>query len=479
MKKIYAFLISFFLFWAVIAASFFIYQKVYTYRIYPGVTFLGVNLSGKTFSEAKEEIEKSIKEIEKKEIKINSKPIALTDAGISIDNDKIAVQAYDYGHKDNFTDNIKDIIKSIYKSYEVSLIFEINQEKFKNLVSQLASEIEREPKNATLIYQDNGFIFKSSEKGKKIDEDQFKRDLADIVTNSNQNIEIAIKTKEVLATITDKEQALSAQKSAEEAINKTIILSLEDKKFTIDSSKIAGWIVFMEKNSKLVANLDNGKIKSYLSSEIAKDIDIKPVDQQVVVNADGTPKEVMNEKKDGRALNQDKALVQIKEAIRNSGAEIKIALETSVVAAQEKIVRSKAEAGSDTSSVVVGRESGKYIDINLSAQRLGIIEGEQIVSVYAVSTGKWSMPTPQGKFQINSKVPRAYSKRYNLYMPYWMAFVGSDYGIHELPEWANGYKEGANHLGTPVSHGCVRLDVGAAETVYNWTEIGTSVYVHK
>jgi len=60
-----------------------------------------------------------------------------------------------------------------------------------------------------------------------------------------------------------------------------------------------------------------------------------------------------------------------------------------------------------------------------------------------------------------------------------MAFVGSKYGLHELPEWANGYKEGQNHLGIPVSHGCVRLGIGDAAQVYNWAEVGTPVYIHK
>jgi hypothetical protein len=66
-----------------------------------------------------------------------------------------------------------------------------------------------------------------------------------------------------------------------------------------------------------------------------------------------------------------------------------------------------------------------------------------------------------------------------LYMPYWMAITpDGKYGIHELPEWPGGYKEGANHLGRPVSHGCVRLGVGAAKTVYEWASEGTTVVVH-
>jgi len=126
-----------------------------------------------------------------------------------------------------------------------------------------------------------------------------------------------------------------------------------------------------------------------------------------------------------------------------------------------------------------GKYPGRYIEINLSEQMLYQFEGSNMVGTHKVSTGKWSMPTPTGEYAINNKDPRAYSQEYGLYMPYWMSFIGSQYGIHELPEWPNGAKEGEGHLGTPVSHGCVRLGRGSAETVYNWAEIGTPVYIHR
>ena len=121
---------------------------------------------------------------------------------------------------------------------------------------------------------------------------------------------------------------------------------------------------------------------------------------------------------------------------------------------------------------------GKYIDINLAKQQLSIFEDGERLGTYKVSTGKRGMATPTGTFKVMSKSGRAWSRKYNLYMPYWMQFTGAGHGIHELPEWKNGYKEGANHLGTPVSHGCVRLGVGPAAKVYDWSEVGTAVVIH-
>ncbi len=123
-------------------------------------------------------------------------------------------------------------------------------------------------------------------------------------------------------------------------------------------------------------------------------------------------------------------------------------------------------------------KEGKYIEINTTTQTLSIFQNGQLLGSYPVSTGKASMPTPSGTFKIRSKTLRAYSRKYGLYMPFWMAFTGAGHGIHELPEWPGGYKEGANHLGVPVSHGCVRLGVGPAETVYNFADIGTPVVIH-
>jgi lipoprotein-anchoring transpeptidase ErfK/SrfK len=121
---------------------------------------------------------------------------------------------------------------------------------------------------------------------------------------------------------------------------------------------------------------------------------------------------------------------------------------------------------------------GKYIDINLSKQQLSIFEDGKRLGTYKVSSGKRGMSTPTGTFKILNKAGRAYSRKYNLYMPYWMAFTGVGHGIHELPEWKSGYKEGANHLGIPVSHGCVRLGIGPAKTVFNWSSVGTPVVIH-
>lgn len=122
----------------------------------------------------------------------------------------------------------------------------------------------------------------------------------------------------------------------------------------------------------------------------------------------------------------------------------------------------------------------KRITIDRTRQQLAYAVGPYVLGEHPVSTGKPRTPTPAGTFRIASKQPRAWSNRAGLWMPWWVNFTGprapaGRYGIHELPEWRGGRKEGEEHLGTPVSGGCVRLGVGVAKRLYDWAEIGTVV----
>ncbi|HEU0051466.1 MAG TPA: L,D-transpeptidase [Patescibacteria group bacterium] len=119
----------------------------------------------------------------------------------------------------------------------------------------------------------------------------------------------------------------------------------------------------------------------------------------------------------------------------------------------------------------------KWIFISLSTQTLEERLGMSRLSEYKISSGKALTPTPTGFWSVRNKVPMAWSKMAGLWMPDWMAFTPFGHGIHELPIWPSGYREGEAHLGTPVSHGCVRLGLLDAKSVYDWAEIGTPVVV--
>lgn len=119
----------------------------------------------------------------------------------------------------------------------------------------------------------------------------------------------------------------------------------------------------------------------------------------------------------------------------------------------------------------------KTIKVSLSSQRMNYVIDDTSLATYVISSGMWNLPTPTGEFTIINKSPRAWSKLAGLWMPYWMGFKGGKFGIHDLPEWPNGTKEGANHLGKKVSHGCIRLGTASAKEVYAMTPVGTKLII--
>ena len=125
----------------------------------------------------------------------------------------------------------------------------------------------------------------------------------------------------------------------------------------------------------------------------------------------------------------------------------------------------------------IGEKLEKRIEINTSSQELSYFLGGVRMGKFPVSSGKPSMPTPKGSLKISNKHPKAWSP-YGLWMPYWLGLGDGKIGIHELPIWPNGYREGEDHLGIPVSHGCIRLGIGPAEFLYNWVEIETEVFIY-
>jgi lipoprotein-anchoring transpeptidase ErfK/SrfK len=117
-------------------------------------------------------------------------------------------------------------------------------------------------------------------------------------------------------------------------------------------------------------------------------------------------------------------------------------------------------------------DSFRWIDVDLTHQRLIAYEGETPVRTVIVSTGLPRTPTPPGRFKIYVKYKAASMSGPGYYLPnvpYVMYFYRG-YGLHGTYWHSN--------FGQPMSHGCVNLPTPQAEWLYNWASVGTPVVVH-
>ena len=114
----------------------------------------------------------------------------------------------------------------------------------------------------------------------------------------------------------------------------------------------------------------------------------------------------------------------------------------------------------------------RWIDVDLTNQRVYAYEGDTVVNSFIVSTGTWLTPTVTGQFNVYVKYRSNKMSGPGYYLPdvpYIMYFHGS-YGLHGT-YWHNNF-------GTPMSHGCVNLTIDDAGWLYNWASVGTVVNVH-
>jgi lipoprotein-anchoring transpeptidase ErfK/SrfK len=114
----------------------------------------------------------------------------------------------------------------------------------------------------------------------------------------------------------------------------------------------------------------------------------------------------------------------------------------------------------------------KWIDLDLSDQRLVAYVGTVPVYAVRVSTGVARMPTPKGQFHIYRKLAATLMSGPGYYLPNvpWTMYFHKSYAVHGT-YWHDNF-------GRPMSHGCVNLPTPDAKWMYDWTPEGTLVVVH-
>lgn len=120
--------------------------------------------------------------------------------------------------------------------------------------------------------------------------------------------------------------------------------------------------------------------------------------------------------------------------------------------------------------------------IDLSEQNMYARIGETAVWTMRISSGAYDTPTPVGTYEVLTKQElRIGSASPHYRMPYFQLWDYRGYGIHALPYLATDggvfWTEALSHIGIPVSHGCIRTLPDDAVELYNFTDIGTPVYV--
>ncbi|MDO8487174.1 MAG: VanW family protein [Candidatus Curtissbacteria bacterium] len=200
-------------------AVFFIYNFTYLDKILPN-TYIGTqNLGGKDRVSAFGLISKSLDDFDNSPIifEINGKTLEVKPAevGISLDSEKTLNSVYNGGRTADFYENLKQKIGAIFLKTQLTPYYRLDFNQFANFLDSKFSEIEKQPRDATIAYQDGHLAILPQQTGTVVDRGKL---TADIV----QRVE-SLQSSPIEVMLIDASPKIDAQ-AASKAFSKVQVL---------------------------------------------------------------------------------------------------------------------------------------------------------------------------------------------------------------------------------------------------------------
>ena len=427
-------------------------------HFYSGTTILGIDCSGKTAEQVKQEVAQrmgayELTILERNDVTetIQAGEIALgfEDDG-SIDEMMKAQRSYFWPVMALLPDAKAD---SVAFSYDKKLA-----EAKINTLACMDSVRAVAPKDAYIGPTDHGFEVVSEVMGTTLNKDRAKERIFDALDLGRDRISLEEEDCYVNPQIYhDNEELVRDAASMSELASANFTYDFGTQQEAVNAELIRGWIV---ETSDGVFAIDESKAADYVESLAAKyDTFGLPLDFYTSLGTTVT----LAGGDYGWCIDQDKTTAALMEA-----------LESGFRGTMEPVYLYSAMSHEN------GGIGYTYVEICISQQRMWCYENGTVIVDTPVVTGnpnKGDATPSGGVWAIDAKKRNAIltGEGYTSPVDYWMPFNG-DVGIHDLKERA--YFGGTIYL-TNGSHGCVNTPYEAVQTIYNTVSIGTPVIVYE
>jgi len=137
------------------------------------------------------------------------------------------------------------------------------------------------------------------------------------------------------------------------------------------------------------------------------------------------------------------------------------------------------ESNQQETSIDYSNPGNFRIDVNLTAQLVSVYYNDNLIKSLKCSGGTAENPTITGTFATTQKIYYAWVPKFNEGAYYWVRFYGA-YLFHSVPfdKSGNMIAEEASKIGTPASHGCVRMALEDAKWFYETLPLGIKATIH-
>lgn len=439
----------------IVSASF---GQLYKNKTMPNVEVVGQNMGGKNAQQITE-----LLQARKKDMKITlnteTKKLEpkLDEIGYNIDIEKTVQEAMASKRKQGFFAKLQ-----FWRVSKVVAVTSVNDTLLSQYIETNIPELIESPVDATLAFNAKTADFSITKQadGKGADLLHLKADLV-IGGSGLEPVSIPVKTAPKGPNITENELK-NLVEPANELVKRKVTLTGQGYTYTARPGDIAAWVTpTPRKDGSVRLVIDPAKIQSYVDG-ISKRISSPPQDTKVIKDEATGQEVVLQEGKDGTELADKQSLSN---TIANGLAEGKdVTAPMNIQVAAHKTVNMSSY--------------DKWIEVDLSAQRVTAYEKANPVRTFTVATGVRGHDTVKGEFAIWLRVrsqtmqggSKADGSYYSIPNVEWVSYFYKDYALHGA-WWRKVF-------GYPASHGCVNMTNDDAHWVYDWAPVGTKVIVH-
>ncbi len=340
----------------------------------------------------------------------------------------------------------------------------LDQAALEKQIRTLAAKLRLEPEDAVLAVQGTEVVIRPGKDGQAVDAAAAAQAVIAAVQASGDGPIPPVPLRLVPVQPQRTAQSLEpARRRAQQLIGAPIVLRSGTATWSLTPAELAAALVFGETNDREVfPYLSRSKIIEYLQ-RLAPQIEAtaggSPAGSPTPTGTPGQPAAPP------RKVDLEKTALAVWARANSDDRTVTVEFVTGETARPEAPQKMPPLAG-------------KWIEVNLAAQRLTAYEGDWPVMSTLISSGLPRTPTPKGTFEIFTKLRyddmrggsvAAGDYYYLPKVPYVMYFAAGGYALHGT-YWHNNF-------GRPMSHGCVNLTTRDAEWLFNWAPIGTKVVI--
>ena len=289
-------------------------------RIYRGVEVGDVALGGKTPAEARQTVEEhatgALKEIE------FSGPEQFTrtarEMGVSFNVGATVAEAYAVGREGNILERLGERANALVGGVTIPPDVDYRSEKARAEVGEIASQVNRDPKEASVnIYGSQVEVIESRE-GYRLD-NMATMESADAAIEDMSG-QARLVGDVLTPEITTQEAEVAAEK-ARRAVSEQLVFKAEGKSWTLSPSDVGSSLDVTRKGGEIDVVLNRDLLVERLAHVYA-DLNVKPVEAGYDFASDGSV--VVTPSKEGQRIEEDKLLAAIEEGLFEDNREYEV-----------------------------------------------------------------------------------------------------------------------------------------------------------